>query len=111
MCTATRPDAASFLKALSAMRFSVAYPVAGDCGEGLSGFSWCCLSFPTPAPLLALDQGGFKPGVAYYYSRFQNFGTSFTISELFNFVDFYQNLTNYGLLEGRLGYAWSSGYV
>ena len=62
--------------------------------------------FPYPGPLLALDEGGFKPGIAYYYSRFQNFGTSFTISELFNFVDFYQNISNYGLLEGRLGYAW-----
>ncbi len=59
-----------------------------------------------PGSLPALDQGGFKPGISAYYSRFQNFGTSFTISELFPFIDFYQNLTNYGLLEGRLGYGW-----
>ena len=74
--------------------------------RGLVWFLVALFVFSSPAPLLALDEGGFKPGIAYYYSRFQNFGTSFTISELFNFVDFYQNISNYGLLEGRLGYAW-----
>ena len=80
-------------------------PRAGSHGEGLSGFCHGVRFLSCPGPLLALDEGGFKPGIAYYYSRFQTFGTSFTISELFPFVDFYQNLTNYGLIEGRLGYA------
>jgi len=63
-------------------------------------------TFSFTSALRALDEGGIKPGVAGYYSRFQTFGTSFTISEFFPFVDFYQNLTNFGLIEGRLGYAW-----
>jgi hypothetical protein len=63
-------------------------------------------TFAALSQVCALDEGGFKPGVACYYSRFQTFGSSFTTSEFFPFVDFYQNLTNYGLIEGRLGYAW-----
>lgn len=55
--------------------------------------------------LWALDEGGLKPGLGVYYSRFQSGDVSFSLQERFAYTDFYQHLTNYGRLEGRLGWA------
>ncbi len=53
----------------------------------------------------ASDEGGVKPGLGVYYSRFQSGSVSFSLQESFAYTDFYQYLTNYGRLEGRLGWA------
>lgn len=40
-------------------------------------------------------------GTAYYSLRFRTLGQQFSLSEGLGYVDVYQRLTNYGLLEGR----------
>jgi hypothetical protein len=63
------------------------------------------LVFAAPDAALALDEGGLETGAIYDAMRFRTSGEEFFLSDFVGFADFHQNITNYGLLEGRL--AWS----
>ncbi|OGP71050.1 MAG: hypothetical protein A2Z73_00275 [Deltaproteobacteria bacterium RBG_13_60_28] len=56
-------------------------------------------------PALALDQGGGHLGWSYYSLRLRTGGQNINFSETYGFVDFYQKVTNYGVLDGRLVYS------
>lgn len=60
------------------------------------------LSLATSSTLMALDQGGLETGVIFDALRFRTAGQEFFLSEFAGYADFRQNLTNYGVLEGRL---------
>jgi hypothetical protein len=51
--------------------------------------------------VLALDEGGGQVGLAYYALRFRTLGQQFSFSEGLGFIEAYQRVTNYGVLEGR----------
>ncbi len=61
--------------------------------------------FASPCAVPALDQGGVETGVIYDAQRFRTSGEEFFLSDFVGFADFHQNITNYGVLEGRT--AWS----
>ena len=61
--------------------------------------------FISPHAAPAIDQGGFETGVIYDTIRFRTSGQQFSLSDLVGYADFHQNITNYGVLEGRV--AWS----
>ncbi|MFZ0929257.1 MAG: SdrD B-like domain-containing protein [Syntrophobacteraceae bacterium] len=63
------------------------------------------LVLAAPEAVLAIDQGGLETGVIYDAQQFRTSGEQFSLSDLVGFADFHQNLTNYGVLEGR--FAWS----
>ena len=50
---------------------------------------------------LALDQGGGQAGLAYYALRFRTLGQQFSLSEGLGYIEAYQRITNYGVVEGR----------
>ena len=50
---------------------------------------------------LALDQGGGQTGLAYYALRFRTLGQQFSLSEGLGYIEAYQRITNYGVVEGR----------
>jgi len=60
------------------------------------------LVLAAPHTVPALDQGGVETGVIYDVMRFRTSGEQFFLSDLVGYVDFHQNITNYGVLEGRL---------
>ncbi|MGA2223028.1 MAG: hypothetical protein ABSH41_01125, partial [Syntrophobacteraceae bacterium] len=63
------------------------------------------LIFTMPHTAPAIDQGGIETGVMYDSMQFRTAGEQFSLSDLVAYADFHQNITNYGVLEGRL--AWS----
>ncbi len=63
------------------------------------------LLFARPEAVMALDQGGAETGVIYDSTQFRTSGEQFFLSDLVGYADFHQNITNYGVLEGR--FAWS----
>ncbi|MGA3114120.1 MAG: SdrD B-like domain-containing protein [Syntrophobacteraceae bacterium] len=63
------------------------------------------LVLAAPDAVLAIDQGGVETGVIYDAQQFRTSGEQFFLSDLVGFADFHQNITNYGVLEGR--FAWS----
>ena len=60
------------------------------------------LVLAAPHTVPALDQGGIETGVIYDVMRFRTSGEQFFLSDLVGYADFHQNITNYGVLEGRL---------
>jgi hypothetical protein len=55
-----------------------------------------------PCAVTALDQGGIETGMIYDAQRFRTSGEEFFLSDIVGFVDFNQQITNYGVFEGRL---------
>ncbi len=70
---------------------------------------WAALGLVRPLPLRPADEGGIRPELGFYYHRFQTQGLGFSTREFSSAVDFYQYLTNYGLLEGRLAFVDGRG--
>lgn len=59
------------------------------------------LAWGSLSPALALDEGGGRTGMSYYALKFKTAGQQFSLSEGLGFIEFYQRVTNYGVLEGR----------
>jgi hypothetical protein len=66
------------------------------------------LIFATSHAVTALDDGGVQTGVVYDAERFRTSGQQGFLSDFVQFADFHQNITNYGVLEGRLAVSESA---
>lgn len=70
-----------------------------------------------PAGAAALDQGGAKLDLSYYYLRFNTGGQAVSLSEAYSNLELFQRFTNYGVVEGRIAYShlqepagWNQAY-
>jgi len=100
-------------------------PAEGRESGSVGGILWllsicCLLSGLWLAPnsaRAALDQGGAKLDLSYYYLRFNTGGQAFSLSEAYSNLELFQRLTNYGVVEGRIAYSrlqepagWNQAY-
>ncbi|MBM4272940.1 MAG: hypothetical protein FJ134_00530 [Deltaproteobacteria bacterium] len=77
-----------------------------------SGSGWCYLLWLalltfwfSSLPAWAIPEGGGRVGGSFYSLQFRTLGQQFSLSEAYGFLDLFQNIPNYGLVEGRVAFS------